>query len=494
MFTTSSLALFYIKSAHNRLGIEQKPNYLNMMKATGPKFVTCLFGPSNEIINIKPYHSNSVTSKEVKNDDGEEALPPSTPTQKMDKPEIETDSKNESKEDVKVKLFSGDDTDVASISTSNGSEKTPALHLDESADGDENANTTISTSASTPPQTPARHEQPSRPIKPQSYKKNIEKKTVPDTNTNATKASTNTKNKSTHTINLQELRRLSSQGVPDDCTFRSIAWRVLLGYLPLDTSKWESVLNRDRVLYQNLVNELFVASEHHPFEEEGYKLRGRGLKQDGRTLRVSPHSSPMKDAPSRISEAVEALSKTNLLDKVEQEAGEVEAENEAEEKELEIPFDVTEQWRKSGRDPESLTAAMGGKRSKASLLSRHFNALLVTNNDTASTTEEENSESAFDGDLDPKWKHFLDNASLLDEIRKDVVRTHPDLQFFLEERDHLGLRRYAAIERILFVWAKLNKGVSRYCIDSIILQQVMFDCCSLFSICTIFQRSATCKE
>jgi len=40
-----------------------------------------------------------------------------------------------------------------------------------------------------------------------------------------------------------------------------------------------------------------------------------------------------------------------------------------------------------------------------------------------------------------------------------VVRTHPDLQFFLEAEGGLGLRRYAALERILFVWAKLNKGV-----------------------------------
>jgi hypothetical protein len=49
---------------------------------------------------------------------------------------------------------------------------------------------------------------------------------------------------------------------------------------------------------------------------------------------------------------------------------------------------------------------------------------------------------------------------LLEEIRKDVVRTHPDLFFFLEPNNNLGLRRYAALERILFVWAKLNKGVS----------------------------------
>lgn len=58
-----------------------------------------------------------------------------------------------------------------------------------------------------------------------------------------------------------------------------------------------------------------------------------------------------------------------------------------------------------------------------------------------------------------KLKQFDENVALLDEIRKDVVRTHPSFQFYLEPEDNLGQQRYAAIERILFVWAKLNKGV-----------------------------------
>jgi len=55
-----------------------------------------------------------------------------------------------------------------------------------------------------------------------------------------------------------------------------------------------------------------------------------------------------------------------------------------------------------------------------------------------------------------------ENMILLDEIRKDVIRTHPDLRFFLEPEDGLGQKRYAALERILFVWAKLNKGVRQF--------------------------------
>ena len=40
-----------------------------------------------------------------------------------------------------------------------------------------------------------------------------------------------------------------------------------------------------------------------------------------------------------------------------------------------------------------------------------------------------------------------------------MIRTHPYLCFFLEPQEDLGQKRYAAIEPILYVWAKLNKGV-----------------------------------
>jgi len=386
-----------------------------MMKAQGPKFESCLFGPSKQIL-IKAYCTAKAVGIESSNEQSQES-------------------------DLPVK---------------NEEEKS-------NEDGSLEPNI-VDSNNGTPPQSPLRLAQPARPTKPLSSSKAKEEKEGNESS--AMENKDDSEKVSSHTINMQELRRLASQGVPDDCTLRPIAWRVLLGYLPLDTSKWKSVLDRDRALYRNLVNELFVPSEDHPFEEEGLKLRGMGLKREGVSARKSPHSSPMKDGPTRVDEAVVAMSNTNLLDMAEQE----EEEQSKREESLEIPENVREQWKKSGRDPESLTAGMGGKRSKSSLLSRHFNALLVTNNDTASTRTNDEKLAAkadevlsmggeLDSDFDPLWKNFLENATLLDEIRKDVVRTHPDLLFYLDTRDHLGLRRYAAIERVLFVWAKLNKGV-----------------------------------
>jgi hypothetical protein len=87
-----------------------------------------------------------------------------------------------------------------------------------------------------------------------------------------------------------------------------------------------------------------------------------------------------------------------------------------------------------------------------------------------------------DNDDEQQWSLFLDHASLLDEIRKDVVRTHPDLKFFLEPTDNLGRRRYAAMERILFVWAKLNKGVSSYYIYIYVIY-ILYDSRQPFVCC-----------
>jgi hypothetical protein len=45
------------------------------------------------------------------------------------------------------------------------------------------------------------------------------------------------------------------------------------------------------------------------------------------------------------------------------------------------------------------------------------------------------------------------------EIRKHVVRTYTELHFFLKSDNNLGQHRYAVVEPILFVWAKLDQGV-----------------------------------
>eukprot|EP00551_Chaetoceros_affinis_P007694 CAMPEP_0203668518 /NCGR_PEP_ID=MMETSP0090-20130426/5128_1 /ASSEMBLY_ACC=CAM_ASM_001088 /TAXON_ID=426623 /ORGANISM="Chaetoceros affinis, Strain CCMP159" /LENGTH=807 /DNA_ID=CAMNT_0050532979 /DNA_START=376 /DNA_END=2799 /DNA_ORIENTATION=- len=535
----------------------------SMMK-TPPRFETCLFGPSGTPIPIKAYEETSVstaTPNTVSDSEGE-----------REEDELEQGKNlNDVKDCESGEVGAGgglglEDTEEeketeryytsAMSSSGHGSPSMQKSKVntndgeggddddDDKNDNDNDNNNEDNGNAkvSTPPQTPAKSTPPPRPAKVIS-KSNSHKKLNRNTSSSSS-SSLSSQNKtnhhkakfqssssasvsvsslsSGHTINLQELRRLSSQGVPDDCTHRPLAWRVLLGYLPLDTSKWQQVLDRDRLLYRTLVRELFVFGEDYPFEEEGHKLIGRGLNYDGKKVdhrsskrrsssvtskngngSSSGTSSPVRKqqgekkilpihSPPRNVEGVEVERKSSLpgsphiinafnnqvqhREQVQRDNGDFDDDGDYHHDELknngnlefsentlndeeEIPYNVREQWRKSGRDPDCLMAGMGKTKS-----GRFVNALLVTNNETASTKtndEEINLKlsRSLEGDYDPKWRHFLENASLLDEIRKDVVRTHPDLKFFLEPNDNIGSRRYSAIERVLFVWSKLNKGV-----------------------------------
>ena len=64
---------------------------------------------------------------------------------------------------------------------------------------------------------------------------------------------------------------------------------------------------------------------------------------------------------------------------------------------------------------------------------------------------------------DARWAQWHEDAELRDEIQKDVVRTLPELAFFLEgtgpDGDNAGPLRYEAMKRVLFVYAKLNPGI-----------------------------------
>jgi len=50
-------------------------------------------------------------------------------------------------------------------------------------------------------------------------------------------------------IDLDELRMLAAQGVPDAAGVRATVWKLLLGYLPNDRSLWEQELAKKRAQY-----------------------------------------------------------------------------------------------------------------------------------------------------------------------------------------------------------------------------------------------------
>jgi hypothetical protein len=451
-----------------------------------------------------------------------------------------------------------------------------------------------------------------------------------------------------HVIPIQELRRIASQGIPDQGSHRSVTWRVLLGGLPYETVNWKDFLLDHRQQYRQLVSDLFVEPQHDGNELRGHQ--GKKLQQAQQARRRyeeshvygSPPTSPRtaeaeevrrKDlmkkllerrpdmasnskliyrgdedleenpepppkngdeakkeehadvgatprqrtrrrnslgdqlANAQIDPAV-SVSKPGrrslFLDQVDQltvstdtAAADKERDDHATEKEAAgkeyhdqelndepngfdfqgersalthtasewvrrkslsdddiseevlaargsgdsddggvplkredsedtksvesladiVPMHIQEEWKKTGRDVTTLDSMAGVDTGMNTLLVTSTSGMPLPNKGLVSVGDD-----PLSTDTDSKWFQFFENASLLDEIRKDVVRTHPDLYFFLEPEDNLGQRRYAALERILFVWAKLNKGVSVYTSMIVILWILCFVLCSVFAV------------
>ncbi|XVF29108.1 hypothetical protein REPUB_Repub15cG0091500 [Reevesia pubescens] len=59
-------------------------------------------------------------------------------------------------------------------------------------------------------------------------------------------------------INMRELRRIASQGIPDGAGIRSTVWKLLLGYLPPDRGQWSSKLAKKRSQYRHFKEELLM--------------------------------------------------------------------------------------------------------------------------------------------------------------------------------------------------------------------------------------------
>ncbi|KAJ9073370.1 hypothetical protein DSO57_1017250 [Entomophthora muscae] len=57
-------------------------------------------------------------------------------------------------------------------------------------------------------------------------------------------------------INLELLKKLCLEGIPDEGGFRPTCWKLLLGYLPLDKSTWIDHLSDQRQTYYSFVRDL----------------------------------------------------------------------------------------------------------------------------------------------------------------------------------------------------------------------------------------------
>ena len=77
-------------------------------------------------------------------------------------------------------------------------------------------------------------------------------------------------------IEIPMLRSLAFRGIPNEIPgLRPIVWKVLLGYLPRETSKWMEVIGEQKKVYDSLKSELIIIpdmEEEHPLYENDHPL------------------------------------------------------------------------------------------------------------------------------------------------------------------------------------------------------------------------------
>ncbi|KAK8572856.1 hypothetical protein V6N13_048417 [Hibiscus sabdariffa] len=162
-------------------------------------------------------------------------------------------------------------------------------------------------------------------------------------------------------VNLWELRRIASQGIPDSAGIRSTVWKLLLGYLPPDRVQWSSELAKKR-------------SEYKQFKEE---------------LLMNPTEITRKLEKSVVHEIDHSKSESSGL--------------------------LSRSQVTHGEHPLSL------------------------------------GESSI-------WNQFFQDSEIIEQIDRDVKRTHPDMHFFCGD-SQLAKSNQDALKDILVVFAKLNPGI-----------------------------------
>ena len=244
-----------------------------------------------------------------------------------------------------------------------------------------------------------------------------------------------------HEIQMGQLRRLAAHGIPDEGSHRGVVWRVLLGFLPHENiDLWQDTIFEKRAKYYDYCNDCFLWDDwnfgHVLRVQRKEERRGPlAIRLDNddeyQSMHVTLEESEGDDQD--LDKSTNNDDGEEISDKVPKRPTPSKMFNNPEVLTL-IPQSIQDAWTDCGKDLHILES-----------IQKSFNALQLP--------PEESPEAIQD---------FVRSAILLDEIHKDVVRTHSDLKFFLDPVLDLGRRRYAAIERVLFLWQKNNTSGVRY--------------------------------
>uniref|UniRef100_A0A669EAU1 TBC1 domain family member 13 n=1 Tax=Oreochromis niloticus TaxID=8128 RepID=A0A669EAU1_ORENI len=81
-------------------------------------------------------------------------------------------------------------------------------------------------------------------------------------------------------INLKTLRELCFNGIPFEGGIRALCWKILLNYLPVDQTQWESFLKKQREVYSQFLKEMII--------QPGIAKANLGLSREDVTMEDHP--------------------------------------------------------------------------------------------------------------------------------------------------------------------------------------------------------------
>ena len=214
-------------------------------------------------------------------------------------------------------------------------------------------------------------------------------------------------------VDLARLRALAVGGVPDRDGLRALTWKLLLGYLPPDPAGWDELLARRRAQYAAFCDELIVDPKRAAAEAEAGGANPLGARA----------------AAGAAAEAAAAGSSGGGGDRSAKGGG------------------------GSSSGGGSADAGGGGDDGDGDsdpLSSRPSAPQRLRGRDAADHPLALDDRSA--------WHVFFKDGEVMEQIDRDVMRTHPDMHFFSGDGPEVEARR-AEMRRALFLFAKLNPGV-----------------------------------
>uniref|UniRef100_A0A2P2I233 TBC1 domain family member 13-like n=2 Tax=Hirondellea gigas TaxID=1518452 RepID=A0A2P2I233_9CRUS len=258
-------------------------------------------------------------------------------------------------------------------------------------------------------------------------------------------------------IDLNKLRKLCFTGVPDEGGRRAVCWCLLLHYLPADTAAWSLHLAKKRAQYQAFVDDIVGISSSLSNSSSSASLNNSN-KRTGRScdetltnglnnLSIHSGNTSINDTGSPITPPKD-------------------------------DFGVPTQCLNNSRSKHADSGSRDGDSSRLSRRGGDDNDIVLPLNDSVRTNNRLNdsgiSSNTFNSNStcndhplnlspDSEWGEFFKDNEILGQIDKDVRRLCPDMCFFQRATAHPHCNNPRLSSRVTYTPLHSDTANARFC-------------------------------